>query len=44
MKYVLSILSLGLISYIAYASFTEADQSLLDQTIEYNNQVYTDCF
>jgi len=44
MKYVLSILSIGLISYIAYASLTEADQSLLDKTIEFNNQVYTDCF
>mgnify|MGYP003403031035 CR=1 FL=1 len=44
MKYVLSILSLGLISYIAYASLTEADQSLLDKTIEYNNWIYTDCF
>jgi len=44
MKYVLSILSLGLISYIAYASFTEADQSLLDQTIELNRWVFTTCF
>lgn len=44
MKYVLSILGISIISYIAYASLTEADQSLLDKTIEFNNQVYTDCF
>lgn len=44
MKYVLSLLSIGIISYIAYASLTEADQSLLDQTIEYNTSIYAECF
>lgn len=44
MKYVLSLLSIGIISYIAYASLTEADQSLLDKTVEYNTSIYQECF
>lgn len=44
MKYVLSIIGLAVLSYIAYASIAEGNQTLLDQTIEHNNKVFSTCF
>lgn len=44
MKYVLYVIWVSIISYIAYASMTEADQSLLDKTIEANNRAFDWCF
>lgn len=44
MKYVLSIIALVVLSYISYIQISEADQSILVNTIEFNNQVYTECF
>ena len=44
MKYVLSIIVLAVLSYIAYASIAEGNQTLLDQTTEYNTNIYNNCF
>ena len=44
MKYVLSIIVLAVLSYIAYASIAEGNQTLLDQTTEYNTNIYNSCF
>lgn len=44
MKYVLSIIGLAVLSYIAYASIAEGNQTLLDQTTEYNTNIYNSCF
>lgn len=44
MKYVLSIIGLAVLSYIAYASIAEGNQTLLDKTTEYNTNIYNSCF
>ena len=44
MKYVLSIIVLAVLSYIAYASIAEGNQTLLNQTTEYNTNIYNSCF
>jgi len=44
MKYVLSIIVLAVLIYIAYASIAEGNQTLLDQTTEYNTNIYEKCF
>lgn len=44
MKYVLLIIGLAVISYIAYVFISEGNQTLLDKTIEYNNTIYSECF
>lgn len=44
MKYVLILIAALLASYTVYISFLQADQTLLDKTIEYNNWVFSTCF
>jgi len=44
MKYVLSIIGLAVLSYIAYTSIAEGNQTLLDKTTEYNTNIYNSCF
>ena len=44
MKYVLSIIVLAVLSYIAYASIAEGNQTLLQQTIEHNRESFDRCF
>ena len=44
MKYVLILIATLIASYTAYISFSSADQTLLDKTIEHNSWVFNRCF